>query len=279
MLQYLQRNGGTALKYAILILVCLVIMGPVLTAFLGSIRTTGEFVTSPFGLPTRGIQWQNYTDILTNMAFWNSFKNSLIITAGVTILNIVFASMLAFVLTRIDFRGRGLLFNVLSVGLLFPLVIAILPVFIQIRQLGLINSMWAVILPMVAFGLPGSVIILRAFFIKIPGELEDAAYIDGCTMFGFFRYILVPMARPAMLAVATLQVIASWNEYFLPLLVLNDPELWPLPLGIMQFQGQWGTDYARIMAYVVLLMVPAVVFYLFSEKYIVTGLTGGELKG
>ena len=279
MLQYLQRNGGTALKYAILILVCLVIMGPVLTAFLGSIRTTGEFVTSPFGLPTRGIQWQNYTDILTNMAFWNSFKNSLIITAGVTILNIVFASMLAFVLTRIDFRGRGLLFNVLSVGLLFPLVISILPVFIQIRQLGLINSMWAVILPMVAFGLPGSVIILRAFFIKIPGELEDAAYIDGCTMFGFFRYILVPMARPAMLAVATLQVIASWNEYFLPLLVLNDPELWPLPLGIMQFQGQWGTDYARIMAYVVLLMVPAVVFYLFSEKYIVTGLTGGELKG
>ena len=279
MLQYLERNGGTALKYAILIFVCLVIMGPVLTAFLGSIRTTGEFVTSPFGLPTRGIQWQNYTDILTNMAFWNSFKNSLIITAGVTILNIVLASMLAFVLTRIDFRGRGLLFNVLSVGLLFPLVVAILPVFIQIRQLGLINSYWAVILPMVAFGLPGSVIILRAFFIKIPGELEDAAYIDGCTMFGFFRYILVPMARPAMLAVATLQVIASWNEYFLPLLVLNDPKLWPLPLGIMQFQGQWGTDYARIMAYVCLLMVPAVVFYLFAEKYIVTGLTGGELKG
>jgi len=279
MVQSLRRNAGPALKYAILILVCLVIMGPVLTAILGSIRTTGEFVTSPFGLPTRGIQWQNYTDILSNMAFWNSFKNSLVITAGVTILNIVFASMLAFVLSRVDFRGRGLLFNVLSVGLLFPLVIAILPVFIQIRQLGLINSMWAVILPMVAFGLPGSVIILRAFFIKIPGELEDAAYIDGCTMFGFFRYILVPMARPAVLAVATLQVIASWNEYFLPLLVLNDPELWPLPLGIMQFQGQWGTDYARIMAYVVLLMVPAVVFYLFAEKYIVTGLTGGELKG
>ena len=89
----------------------------------------------------------------------------------------------------------------------------------------------------------------------------------------------VPMARPAVLAVATLQVIASWNEYFLPLLVLNDPEKWPLPLGIMQFQGQWGTDYARIMAYVTLLMIPAVVFYLFAEKYIVTGLTGGELKG
>jgi raffinose/stachyose/melibiose transport system permease protein len=279
MSQSLRHHTGTILKYGILIGVCLVIMGPVATAILGSIRTTGEFVTSPFGLPTRGIQWQNYTDILTNMAFWNSFKNSLFITIGVTSLNIVFASMLAFVLSRVDFLGRNLLFNVLSVGLLFPLVVAILPVFIQVRQVGLINSMWGVILPMVAFGLPGSVVILRSFFIKIPGELEDAAYIDGCTMFGFFRYILVPMARPAVLAVATLQVIASWNEYFLPLLVLNDPEKWPLPLGIMQFQGQWGTDYARIMAYVTLLMVPAVVFYLFAEKYIVTGLTGGELKG
>jgi raffinose/stachyose/melibiose transport system permease protein len=89
----------------------------------------------------------------------------------------------------------------------------------------------------------------------------------------------MPMARPALLAVATLQVIASWNEYFLPLLVFTDPTLWPLPLGIMQFQGQYGTDYARIMAYVTLLIIPAVVFYLFAEKYIVTGLTGGELKG
>ena len=89
----------------------------------------------------------------------------------------------------------------------------------------------------------------------------------------------MPLARPALISVAVLQVIASWNEYFLPLLVLNDPDKWPLPLGIMQFQGQFGTDYARIMAYVTLLIIPAVLFYLFAEKYIVTGLTGGELKG
>lgn len=275
----LQRQAQTAIKYAILIALCLVIMGPVATAMLGSIRTTGEFISTPFGLPTRGIQWQNYQTILESGAFWNSLKNSLIITAGVTLLNITLASMLAFVLSRINFRGRGLLFNILSIGLLFPLVIAMLPIFIQIRQLGLINSMWGVILPLVAFGLPGSVVILRGFFASVPVELEDAAYIDGCTTFGFFRYILIPLARPALTAVATLQVIAGWNEYLLPLLILNDPQLWPLPLGIMQFQGQYGTDYARIMAYVTLLIIPAVLFYLFAEKYIVTGLTGGELKG
>ncbi len=120
---------------------------------------------------------------------------------------------------------------------------------------------------------------MRGFFIHVPSELEDAAYIDGCTTFGFFRYILLPLARPALTAVAVLQVIASWNEYFLPLLVLNDQSQWPLPLGVMQYQGQFGTDWARVMAYVSLLIIPAVIFYMFAEKYIVTGLTGGELKG
>ena len=274
-----QNPVQSTLKYAVLIALSLVIAGPIITAFLGSIRTTGEFLTTPFGLPVSGIHWENYQGILESGAFWNSLKNSLIITLAVTFLNISLASMLAFVFSRVNFRGRGLVFNILLIGLLFPLVVAILPIFIQVRTLGLINSLWGVILPLVAFGLPGSVVILRSFFIHIPGELEDAAYIDGATTFGFFRHILLPLARPALISVAVLQVIASWNEYFLPLLVLNDPDKWPLPLGIMQFQGQFGTDYARIMAYVTLLIVPAVVFYLFAEKYIVTGLTGGELKG
>jgi raffinose/stachyose/melibiose transport system permease protein len=269
----------TSLKYLVLIILCLFMMGPVATAVLGSIRTTGEFLTTPFGLPNNGIQWDNYISILVNPAFWNSMKNSLLITVGVTTLNVTLASMLAFIFSRVEVLGRGFLFGVLSLGLLFPIVIAILPIFIQIRQLKLIDNLWGIILPLVAFGLPGSVVILRGFFIHVPGELEDAAYIDGCTTFGFFRYILLPLARPALTAVAVLQVIASWNEYFLPLLVLNDQSQWPLPLGVMQYQGQFGTDWARVMAYITLLIIPAVIFYLFAEKYIVTGLTGGELKG
>lgn len=275
----IQSSATTALKYVILIVLCLIIMGPVITTVLGSIRTTGEFLAAPLGLPLNGIQWQNYQSILESSSFWNSLKNSLIITVGVTTLNVSLASMLAFAFSRITFRGRSLLFNIMSLGLLFPLVVALLPIFIQVRQFGLMNNLWGVILPMVAFGLPGSVVILRGFFINIPSELEDASYIDGCTTFDFFRYILIPMARPALTAVAVLQVIASWNEYFLPLLVLHNAELWPLPLGIMQFQGQFGTEWAPIMAYVTLLIIPAVVFYLFAEKYIVTGLTGGELHG
>ncbi|MBL8119310.1 MAG: carbohydrate ABC transporter permease, partial [Anaerolineae bacterium] len=258
---------NTGLKYILLIVICMIVIGPVVTAMLGSIRTTGEFQTTPFGLPQNGIRWENYQGILQSSTFWTSLRNSIIITSGVTIINVLLSSMLAFVLTRVTFIGRGLLFNILSLGLLFPLVIAILPIFIQVRQLGLINNLLGVILPMVAFGLPGSVVILRGFFINIPGELEDAAYIDGCSTLEFFVYILLPLARPALTAVAVLQVIASWNEYFLPLLVLNDQSLWPLPLGISQFQGQYGTDWALVMAYVTLLILPAVVFYLFAEKY------------
>ena len=269
----------TVAKYVTLTLLAIIMFGPVLTAFLGSIRTTGEFLTTPFGLPKTGIHWENYTHILANPDFWLQAKSSLLIALGVPILVVSLSSMLAFVLARIEFRGRGLVFNILTLGLLFPITVAILPIFIQIRTIGLINSLWGVILPMVAFGLPGSTVILRGFFRAIPGELEDAAYIDGCTTFGFFRFILMPIARPALAAVATLQVIAAWNEFFLPLLILNDPKQWPLPLGIMQFQGQFGSDWAGIMAFVTLLIIPAIVFYLFTERYIVTGLTGGELKG
>lgn len=269
----------SSLKYSLLIALCLVVISPVVMTFLGSIRTTGEFLDQPFGLPQGELQWNNYIDIVLGSAFWNSLKNSVIITAGVTTLNVMLASMLAFIFSRVAFWGRAIVLNILMLGLLFPLVIAILPVFIQVRQLNLTDNLWGVILPMVAFGLPGSVVILRSFFISIPTELEDAAYIDGCTTLGFFRFILVPLARPALTAVAVLQVIASWNEYFLPLVVLGDSNLWPLPLGIMQFQGQYGTDWAPTMAYITLLIIPAVLFYLLAEKYIVTGLTGGELKG
>jgi raffinose/stachyose/melibiose transport system permease protein len=269
----------TAIKYIVLTLLAIVMFGPVLTAILGSIRTTGEFLTTPFGLPVSGIHWENYTHILEGTSFWLEAKSSLLIAIGVTVLVVILSSMLAFVLARVEFRGRGLLFNILTLGLLFPITVAILPVFIQIRQIGLINSLWGVILPLVAFGLPGSTVILRGFFRSIPSELEDAAYIDGCSTFGFFRFILMPIARPALAAVGTLQVIYAWNEFFLPLLVLNDPKEWPLPLGIMQFQGQFGSDWAGIMAFVTILIIPAVVFYLFTERYIVTGLTGGELKG
>lgn len=275
----LVRSSLLVLRYVVLGCLCIIVISPVMTAILGSVRTTNEFLSRPFGFPEGAWNFEFYLDILRSNSFWRFMGNSLIITSFTMVLNVVLACMLAFAFSRLRFRGRAFAFNVLSFGLLFPLTVAILPIFIQIRQLGLIDSYWGVILPLVAFGLPQSTIILRSFFTAIPNELEDAAYVDGCTTFGFFRYILLPMARPAITAVAVIQIIGAWNEYFLPILVLNKDVYWPLPLGIMQFQGQFGTDWSRVMAYVTLLIIPAIIFYIFAEKYIVTGLTGGELKG
>lgn len=267
-------------KYFVLITLSVLMFLPIFVAISGSIRTTGDFLNNPFGFPSDGIYWDNYINILSGENFWRSLQNTLFITVSVTVLNIFLSCCLAFVFTRVKFPTRGFWFNVLSIGLLFPIVVAILPIFIQARNLGLLGSLWGVVLPMVAFGLPGSVVILRGFFIAIPDELEDAAYIDGATTLDFLFRILIPMARPAIIAVATLQIIGGWNEYFLPLVILSSqPERWPLSMGLQQFQRQFGADWAGIMAYITILMMPTIVFYLFTQKYIVTGLTGGELKG
>jgi len=267
-----------ALKYAVLIILSFFFFFSVITAVLGGFKNTGEFFDAAFGWPAV-FRWENYATILANPTFWRQLLNSGIIVVGTTSLTVVTSAMLAFVFARLVFPGRDLLFNFFTLGLLFPITIAFLPVYIQVRQMGLLDSYFGVIFPLVAFGIPGSTLILRGFFRAIPIELEDASYIDGCSTLGFFRYVLLPLARPALGAILVLQTIVAWNEYFLPLLVLNDDKKWPLTLGIMQFQGQFGTNWAAIMAFVSLLIVPAVLFYLLTQRYIVTGLTGGELKG
>src|SRR5581483_5829756 len=135
------------------------------------------------------------------------------------------------------------------------------------------------ILPQAAFALPTTILILRNFFRAIPGELEDATYIDGGTHIDFFWRVLLPLARPALAVIILLNAVYSWNNFLLPLIVLNDASLWTVPLGIMQFQGEHATDWASIMAYVSLMMIPALVFYLFAERQLIAGLTAGAVKG
>ena len=167
---------------------------------------------------------------------------------------------------------------------MFPINVAILPVYFVLRQLNennipLIDSLWGVVLVQLAFQISGNILILRGFFTSIPSELQDAAYIDGCNNFDFFWRILLPLARPALAAVAALTMIVSWNDLLVPLVVLNSDELWTLPLGTMQFQGQYATDLALVSAFVVLSSIPTVIFYVFAERQIVSGLTAGAVKG
>jgi raffinose/stachyose/melibiose transport system permease protein len=178
-----------------------------------------------------------------------------------------------------DFRGKNWAFNLFTLGLMFPINVAILPVYFVLRQLDLIDNLWGVIIVQTAFQLSGNIMILRGFFTAIPAELQDAAYIDGCTAFDFFWRVLLPLAKPALAAVVALTMIISWNDLLVPLVVLNSDKFWTLPLGTMQFQGQYGQDLSLVSAFVALSALPTIIFYLFAERQIVSGLTAGAVKG
>ena len=206
-------------------------------------------------------------------------RNSLFVMAIVTVTVVVVCSLAAFVFARVDFRGKTLAFNLFTLGLMFPINVAILPVYFVLRQMNLIDNLWGVIVVQIAFQLSGNIMILRGFFTAIPSELQDAAYMDGCTTFDFFWRILLPLARPALSAVAALTMIVSWNDFLVPLVVLNSDKFWTLPLGTMQFQGQYGSDLALVSAFVTLSALPTILFYIFAERQIVSGLTAGAVKG
>lgn len=267
------------LRYVIAIFIALVVLIPLVMTVFGGLKTTGDLLSNPIRWPADHLHWENYDGILQSSSFWVQMRNSLFIMLVTATGVVLLGSMPAFIFARINFPGRELCFNFFTLGLLFPLAVAILPLYISLRQMGLIDSHWGIILPQIAFGLPGTILILRGFFLALPQEIEDAAYIDGCTTFGMFRHVAIPLMRPALAAVFVLAMVGSWNAFFLPLLVLNREPLWTLPLGIMRFQGQWGTDWARILAFVSLTLIPTIIFYFFAERHIVTGLTAGAVKG
>jgi raffinose/stachyose/melibiose transport system permease protein len=271
-------RSSTLPLHAIAWVVGAFILIPVVYAFLGGFKENSELSENPFGLPKEWIT-TNYTDVLGSGSFWLQLWNSTFIAVVTTVITVAFAALAGFVFARFAFRGREALFTLFTAGLMFPFAVAILPIFVLLRTFGLLDNPLGVILTQAAFGLPLTIIILRGFFRSIPGEIEEAAIIDGCSPFGFFWRILLPMARPAIATVSVLAIVGSWNNFMLPLVVFSEEASWTLPLGIQQFQGQYASDTARILAYLVLAMVPALGFYALAERHLVGGLTAGATKG
>jgi raffinose/stachyose/melibiose transport system permease protein len=268
--------------FGILLVVAVAILFPLLYAVLGGFKTNGQLVADPGSILPKEWVLTNYTDILFGdyaPTFWRQALNSLVVATVAVVMTVAFASAAAFVFARMHFRGREALYLLFVFGLLFPSAVAILPLYLLVRQLGLSANLLGVALPQAAFALPLTIVILRPFFRSIPTELEDAARIDGCTTFGFFWRILLPLARPALATVSVLAIVTTWNAFFLPLVILSGADQWTLPLGAMNFSTEYSSDKARVLAYTVVTMLPAVVFYAFAERYIVSGLTSGSVKG
>jgi raffinose/stachyose/melibiose transport system permease protein len=266
------------LLYLIAIVVLLVIIVPLSFSVIGGFRSNAQLAADPVGLPDPWV-WTNYQRALTDSSFYGWVKNSVLIALITTALVLPAASLAAFVIARYKFRGRELVFALFTLGLLFPVAVAILPLFITLRQTGLLNNPLGIALPQAAFGLPLSIVILRPFFRSIPRDLEDAAAIDGCGPFRFYWSVMLPLSRPVLSTIAVLTIVGSWNAFLLPLLILIDPGQWTLPLGINNISAQYVTDTAAILAYTTLAMIPALIFYFIAQRQIVSGLTAGGVKG
>ena len=276
------RAGSTAPfanvpVYVVALLLTVIVLVPIGFVVLGGFRTTGQIAADPVGLPDPWVR-HNYVSVLTSSAFWRQLGNSMIVAAIATGLVVTVSAMAAYPLSRMQFRGREALFIFFTFGLLFPIAVAALPLYLLLRQLGLLESLLGVALPEAAFAIPLTIIILRPFMRAIPAELEDAAAMDGCGRFGFFLLVLVPLSQPALVTVTILSVITSWNNFILPLLVLTDPSKWTLPLGVAQYSSEHSADTAAILAFTTLSMVPALLFFLAAERRIVGGLSGA-VKG
>ena len=271
-------DGILVFKGFFLAAALLFVLTPLVATVLGGFKSLGELRTNPFGLP--GVwEWRNYADIIVSSRYWAALGNSLAIALLTVALTLIVSAMAAFVFAHLQFFGREMLFAYITTGLLFPAATAILPLFIKVRDLGLLDSYSGIVLPQVAFGLAMSILLLRRFFRDLPPELLEASLVDGCSYIGFFLHITLPLSRPILATVGTIVFVHSWNAYLVPLVMLNSDSLYPWPLGIMVYQGEYSSEWNLILAFITLTILPTILLFLFAQKHIVAGLTAGAVKG
>ncbi len=271
-----QTFASPVIYFVALVLVALMLV-PIGYIIIGGFRSNSEITVDPSGFP---VVWQvsNYLEVLTNGVFWRQVANSTIAAVATTVIVVVLGLMASFALARYNFRGRGAMYALFAAGLMFPITVAITPLYILVRSLGLMNTLGGIIVPQVAFALPVTIIILVPFLQAIPRELQEAAAIDGCSRLGFFWRMVVPLSKAGVITVGILAFIGSWNSYILPLFILNSEASYTLPLGVQAFASQYSVDTAKVLAFTSLSMIPALVFFSLFERRIVGGLTGA-VKG
>ncbi|WP_428239837.1 carbohydrate ABC transporter permease [Gynuella sp.] len=265
-------------KLAFLFATSTFILIPFYATFLGGFKSTGELRTQPFSLPEK---WDlsHYQQILSDPSLWQMLGNSFLYTFLTISFTLLIASMVAFTFSHIHFFGKRFAYSYLISGMMFPAATAILSLFIKIRDFGLLDSTIGLVLPQIAFGLAMSVLFFKSFFEQLPKELFEAAMVDGCSYLRFFFQIIIPLSTPILATVGVFLLVSSWNSYILPLILLNSPDKYPWTLGLMQFRGQYNVEWNLVLGYITVTIIPAIVFFLLAQRYIVAGLSQGAVKG
>jgi multiple sugar transport system permease protein len=265
------------LAYLALSLLALLALVPFLWMLSTSLKSLDEvFLYPPKWIPSK-LHFSNYSSLWRDFPMSTWILNSLKVTTSVTIGVLVTSSLAAYAFARMEFPGRNVLFYMYLGAMMVPGWVMLVPNFVLMRHLGWIDTHWALIIP--AIGQPFGTFLLRQFFLTIPKDLEEAARIDGMGHFQIYRRIILPLSLPALATLAVFQFMGIWNEFLWPLIVLNSPDKFTIPLGLGYLNTQHSTDWTRLMAGSVILLVPIVILFIISQRYYVRGIALTGLKG
>ena len=274
-----QRDWVLIGLWIALVLVAIVWIAPFIFIIFTSLKSTAQVMNSSAFAPPTEPQFSNYAAAWTRGRFGTTFFNSTIITVIKVPLGLFISAMAAYALAKIEFRGSKLLLLLILFGTMIPFQVMLAPLFTLVNGLHLIDTYPGVILPYLAFGIPYQVFILHGFFRGIPKELSEAARIDGASHFVIFWRIFLPVTLPVLAALLILDFVSTWNEFAMALVLLQDQNMWTLPLGLSAFQGQFSRDYGQLNSAIVMTVLPATIVYLIFQRYFVSGLTSGAVKG
>jgi ABC-type glycerol-3-phosphate transport system permease component len=264
--------------YLILTVVLLVTLYPVFWMIFGSLKSNQEFYTNIWGPPNTPM-WENYIWAWERADLGAKFLNSVLVTTGTLALVLPLASFAAYAFAKLQFPGSRILFFIFLTSMMVPQGVTAIPVFTVIIKFGLLNTRLSMILVFAAQSIGFAVFLLTAFFISLPQELTEAALIDGCTPFSAFLRVILPLAKPGLATLVVFTGMGVWNEYFMSSILVRSKELETLPLGLVNFVGQYTTYYPQMFATLTMITVPVILLYILGQKQFISGLTAGAIKG
>lgn len=265
------------ITYTILILGAAFILLPFVWMISTSVKPDNEVLKMPPQWIPTVIQWKNYVDAFKAVPFFTYLKNSIVVTVAITSCELITTILAAFAFAQLEFKGKNLLFMLLVATMMVPGEILTIPNFVTLARLGWIDSYKAMVAPWATSVF--SIFLLRQQFASIPQSYYKAARMDGCSDLWYLFTVMVPMSRPTIVSVALLKIINSWNSYLWPLISTNSREMRTLPVGLAYFSTEAGTDYNTLMAFSLMIISPTILVYLFTQKYIIQGVSKTGLKG
>jgi len=271
---------GKIIILSFLTIYSVITLFPILWLAYNSVKTNNDFLANPFSLPSLSkLQLKNYYDAWVTMGIQKFTLNSLIISCTSVLLSLIISSMAAYAIERMIWNSSQKVLNYFLAGIMVPIQIILIPLFINFKKLNLLDSRIGLLIPTVAFALPTSIYILTGFYKAIPRELEEAALIDGCSVYKIFYKIILPLTMPAFVTIAVFNFLGAWNDLLIPLVLIQTPELMTLPVGLLNFRGMYGAELTKMFAAVFISAIPSIIIYFVLQDKLLKGMIAGAVKG